>query len=189
MRHWARVRSARDAGKGTQMKPARCQVHDAQGSRSRGASPTASVRQVCKGSNWSEHQQGTCCDLPCHLTGKGKQTSQSAEEIHCLRRGLRPAAARAAKVAVAVALGTPAPMLWPREAEAVLEGKYSVLGTWTPWSPEGRTVRSSKASVLVLGLEPDSSLMTVPAVVTGRAVTPWSSSLSSSSLSPRAPPG
>lgn len=128
--------------------------------------------------------------MPHHLTGKGKQTSQSAEEIHCLRRGLtKRAAARAVKEAVAVALGTLVPMLWPREAEAVLEGKYSVLRTRTPWSPEGRTVRSSKASVLVLGLEPDSSLMTVPVVARGRAVTPWSSSLSSSSLSPRAPPG
>lgn len=66
-----------------------------------------------------------------------------------------------------MALGTPVPMLSPRKAETVLEGKYSVLGTRTLWSPEGRTVRSSKASVLVLGTEPDSSLMTAPAVALG----------------------
>lgn len=65
-----------------------------------------------------------------------------------------------------VALGTRVPVLSPRKAETVLEGKDSVHGTRTPWSPEGRTVRSSKASVLVLGLEPDSPLMTVPAVAT-----------------------
>lgn len=66
-----------------------------------------------------------------------------------------------------MALGTTVPMLSPRKAETVLEGKYSVLGTRTPWSPEGRTVRSSKASVLVLGTEPDSSLMTAPVVAMG----------------------
>lgn len=36
-------------------------------------------------------------------------------------------AARAAKVAVTVALGTPVPMLSPGKAETGLEGKYSVV--------------------------------------------------------------